>query len=149
MPDAQRSIILSVKKPLGNRMWWSALALTAWVAVSVLALGLILFLNWYRQSADYPGALLRADHTIYNFSPTLNIRRDTSYRSSDRFNAIYNWYSTGFQLGPEARAQSGCILMAQSFTDFNIIERQMSVMLCDTPTGRMIFVMRAVSLKWR
>jgi hypothetical protein len=136
-----------MKKPIGNRVWWG-LAITAWVAATLVALGLILFVNWYRQSADYPGALLRADHTIYNFSPQLNIRRDTSYRSADKFNKIYNWYSNGFELGPEARAQSSCILMAKTFTDLGVIERQMSVTLCDTPNGRMIFVMRSVALRW-
>jgi hypothetical protein len=138
-----------MRKPIGKRVWWWTLGIAAWVAVSVLSLGLILFLHWYRQSTDYPGALLRADDTIYKLSPTLSIRRDSTYLSGDRFNVVFNWYSSGFNLGPESYAQSGCALMARSFSDFNFIERQMSVMVCDTPKGRLIFVMRSMALKWR
>ncbi|MBM4422329.1 MAG: hypothetical protein FJ030_02925 [Chloroflexi bacterium] len=132
----------------GNR-WGLALGLIGWGVVTVAALGLVLFVSWYRQSADYPGAMLVADHTIYKFSPHLSVRRDTSYRSGDEFPRIYNWYSNGFNLGTEARDQGGCVLLAKSFTDLSVIERQMSVMICETPNGRMIFLMRSVSLRFR
>ena len=128
--------------------WWPALGLFAWVVVSAGALVGILFLSWYRDSADYPGALRVADRTIYEFNP-LYIRRDASYRSGDKFNRIYNWYSVGFELGPEMHAQGVCSLMSKSFSDFGILERDMSVMVCDTPKGRLIFVMRALSVHWR
>lgn len=131
----------------GSRAWW-AVGLAAWVAVSILALGLTLFAYWYRQSADYPGSLYMGDHTIYKFGSVPTIRRDTAYRSTDDFGKIYNWYSVGFDLGPEAYAQSQCILMARSFTDFGIVERDMSVTVCNTPKERMIFVMRSLALRW-
>lgn len=117
------------------------------MALAVLAL--ILFINQYQHSADYPGALFVGEHSIYQFNSGPIIRRDASYRSSDPFNKVFNWYSNEFDLGPETFAQSGCALMARSFTDFKIVEREMSVMVCDTPNGRLIFVMRSLSLRWR
>lgn len=123
--------------------------MVAWITIAVAALGLALLVNWYQRSTDYPGALYVGDHTIYQFNPNPTIRRDASFRSSDPFNKVFNWYSSGFDLGPETFAQSGCALMARSFTDFAVVEREMSVMVCDTPNGRLIFVMRSLSLRWR
>lgn len=133
-----------------NRRWWLVLGIAAWVLVSLLALGLVLFGYWYRQSADYPGSLaVGGDHTIYKLSPVPTIRRDTAYRTTDAFNKVYNWYSSGFKLGPEAYAQSACIMMGHSFTDFWFVRREMAVTVCDTPKERMIFVMRSLELRWR
>src|SRR5262245_49301711 len=101
----------------------------------------------FRDAADYPGATRIAGNNLYRFWPHLSVRRDTTYRTSDPFPAVYNWYSSGFKLGPEAYALSNCIQMARSFTDFYVIERQMSVMVCDTPGARMMFVMRTLSLR--
>jgi len=123
------------------------LGVSAWVAVAAAILGLILFVSWYRRAADYPGAVRMAEQTVFKYSPSLSVRSDTSYRSSDEVPAIYNWYSNGFKLGTEAHAQSGCIQLAKSFTDLGVIERYMSVMMCDTPHGRMIFVMRSLYLR--
>ena len=137
-----------IKRLTNRRVLQWTLAITTSVGLAVALVGLVLLVNWYRQSADYPGSLYLGDNVIYKFSP-LVIRRDSSYRSTDEFGKIYNWYSVGFDLGPEAYAQSQCILMARSFTDYRIIERDMSVTLCDTPNGRMIFVMRSLALRWR
>jgi hypothetical protein len=130
------------------KRWWT-IGLVAWAVIALAALTLVLVINQYQHSADYPGALFVGDHTIYQFNPSPVIRRDASYRSSDPFNKVFNWYSSEFKLGPETFAQSGCALMARSFTDFKIVEREMSVMVCDTPNGRLIFVMRSLSLRWR
>jgi hypothetical protein len=130
------------------KRWW-LIGLVAWIAFALAALALILLINDYQHSTDYPGALYVGDHTIYQFSSGPIIRRDASYRSSDPFNKVFNWYSSGFGLGPETFAQSGCALMARSFSDFEVVEREMSVMVCDTPNGRLIFVMRSLSLRWR
>ena len=102
----------------------------------------------YQQAGNFPGATLVADHTIYKGVPHIFMRRDTSYRTTDPFPNVYNWYSSAFDLGPETRAQSSCILMAKA-TTWLAIERQTSVMVCDTPSGRMVFVMRSVGLRLR
>jgi len=132
-----------------NRTIWWALGIAGWLAISLAALALILFVNWYQQSAVYPGSLVMgSDHTIYKLSPVPTVRQDSAYRSTDAFGKVYNFYSSGFELGPESYAQSTCILMAHSFTDFWVIRRQMTVTLCDTPQDRMIFVMRSLELRW-
>jgi hypothetical protein len=131
-----------------NRWWW-LLGVVGCVGLAALVLAAVLFVAWYRQSANYPGALAMGDSTLYRYNPNVFIRQDASYRSSDPFNDVFNWYSSGFDLGPETFAQSGCALMARSFTDLAVIERQMSVMVCDTPNGRLIFVMRSLSLRWK
>jgi hypothetical protein len=127
-------------------LWWAGLAGWVGLTLAVLTIGLLLF--WYRQSADYPGSLYMGDHMIYVLSPMPTIRRDTAYRSTDDFRSIYGWYSGGFKLGPEAYALSSCITMARSFTDFGVLQRDMSVTVCDTPKERLIFVMRTVAVQW-
>jgi hypothetical protein len=102
----------------------------------------------YYKAADYPGATQVSDHTVTKVLPSLTLRRDTSYRTQDAFPVVYNWYSSGFRLGPERRAQSACILMERSQT-WLAVEQRMSVMLCDTSSGRMIFVMRSIGLRSR
>ena len=132
-----------------DRRWrWSLLALAGAVLALCLS-GAFVRIVRYRGAADYPGAMLVSDHSVYTPGPYPSIRRDTSYRTLDPFPKVYNWYSSGFGLGPEARAHSGCILMADAGTSLRLVERQMSVMLCDTPKGRMIFVMRSLALHYR
>jgi hypothetical protein len=103
----------------------------------------------FRAAGDYPGSVLVSDHSLYHGAPRLSVRRDTVYRTSDPFPRVYNYYSNGFDLGPEQRAQSSCILMADAVTHFRLVATAMSVTLCDTPSGRMIFVMRSVGLRFR
>jgi hypothetical protein len=127
-----------------------------WVLVALALLGVagVLFmvltawaLSVMYQAADYPGAQMTSDNQITIWAPNPTLRRSTSYLSDDSFRAIYRFYSVGFDLGPEAHAESGCILMADSETTLGLIQQQMTVMLCDTPSGNAIFVMRAVSLR--
>lgn len=116
-----------------------------------LALGGTAFALWlvqYARAADYPGATLVGDQTIYKYVPHIVMRRDSSYRTTDPFPEVYNWYSNQFSLGPETWAQSACIQMAKA-TTWAVIERQTSVMVCDTSNGRMVFVMRSVGLRLR
>ncbi len=125
---------------------WSALALAALAAGVVLASGAWLLVR-YQNAADYPGASLMAGQNIYSLWPNPTVRRDSSYRTRDPFPAVYNFYSAGFQLGPEDYAESNCIQMARDFTDLRVIERHMSVTVCTTPSGPMIFVMRSLTLR--
>ncbi len=126
---------------------WTLIA--AGVALALTGLALVRFVWDFRNAADYPGAVFLGEHNLYKFWPHPVIRRDTSYLTSAPFGEVYNFYSNGFNLGPEQHALSQCILMANSTTAVWIIENEMAVTLCDTPSGRMIFVMRAVSLRRR
>src|SRR5262249_6794905 len=112
--------------------------------------GVVLSFLLYRtyHATDYPGATRIADQNLTLYAPNLVVRRTTVYRTDDPFNKVYNWYSTGFTLGPETYAQSNCILMSKSASRGWQIEEQMSVTVCNTPTGRMMFVMRAVMFRY-
>jgi hypothetical protein len=124
--------------------------------VCALALGLAVLI-WggaglvvYRAftEIDYPGSTSASKQFITKTSPGFVVRSDSVYRSKDAFNRLYDWYSTGFSLGPERHAQGKCILMARSTRILWRIDQNMSVMLCDTPSDRMAFVMRSFSIRY-
>ncbi len=135
-----------MRRGSGVRLLWGALALAGLAALVALASGAWLLVR-YQDAADYPGAVRMASQNIYNVWPNPTVRRDSTYRTSDPFPTVYNFYSSGFALGPEVFAQSNCIQMARSFTDWHVVERTMSVMVCDTPAGRLVFVMRSLTLR--
>ncbi len=124
-----------------------------WLVASVLltlaGLGLARSFLLWQDAADYPGATVVSGDSRYKFWPRPVLRRDTAYQSTDTFNDIYNFYSTGFSLGPERYAQGTCSLMANSTTLAGFIEHEMSVMLCDTSEGRTILVTRIIVLRFR
>lgn len=99
----------------------------------------------FRSAADYPGSLIISDHVLTAFIPHPVLRRDTSYRTADDFPTVYNFYSTSFDMGSERRAQSGCIHL-DSTRSFVLVRHDISVTVCDTRNGRMVFVNRAVAL---
>lgn len=99
-------------------------------------------------AADYPGAQRIGSDTMLRSTTGLAVKRTSVYRSSDPFSAIYNWYSQRFDLGPEAHAQGGCILMGRSFTTLWVVKEQITVTLCGTPNGQMMFVSRSSVLPY-
>jgi hypothetical protein len=99
------------------------------------------------RAADYPGARLVTNHNLYR-PGQLAIRRDTTYRTQDTLPQVYHWYSSGFELGPESSAHSSCITMERS-TTWLVVEQHIGVMVCDTPTGRLVFVERSAGLRLR
>jgi hypothetical protein len=133
----------SPKRNTGRIALGMAIVVAVTLGLFVLAAIPSLLKVW--RSADYPGASRLSDHSNYTLGH-LSYRRDTAYRTKDPFPVVYNWYSSGHNLGPEEHAQSNCISMERSFREFYIIERYMGVTLCDTRDGRMIFVTRIVEL---
>lgn len=129
-----------------NRRWLIGLGLAGWTVTTVAALAIVLSIFFIRSAADYPGAMLVSDHSLYRISPRLYVRRDTSYRTTDAFPVVYNFYSNGFKLGPEKHAEGSCILM-ENTQSIGVLQNNMAVMLCDTQNGRMIFVMRSFTLR--
>lgn len=114
--------------------------------LAAAALGMIIVLTFVqdRNAARYPESTSISRHDNYTGLPT-QFRWDNSYQTDDNFTRVYNWYSIGFDLGSEARALGGCILLEGS-KKWTVIRRYMSVMLCDTPRGRLIYVTRFTSL---
>ena len=110
-----------------------------------IATSAVFALRHERQAAHYPGSVPISSHDNYKGLPT-HIRWDNTYRSDDSFTKVYHWYSTGFELGSEARANGRCILLEGSRRRA-LLERHMSVLLCNTPNGQMIYVSRFTSLR--
>lgn len=98
--------------------------------------------------ADYPGAIRSASETKLRYTPGLVLRRVSAYRSSDPFPKVYQWYSRRFDLGPESHAQGACVNMGRSFTTLWLIKEQITVTICGTPNGQMMFVDRSSVLNY-
>lgn len=98
-----------------------------------------------RNRARYPGSVALTGHSNYSALPS-QFRWDNSYRTTDPFPTVYEWYSTTFNLGAEARALGECILLDGTTSAF-VVERYTSVVLCDTPTGRLIYVTRSTAFR--
>lgn len=120
----------------------------ALVAAVVLCGALGLPLYQFSKAIEYPGATSVAAQSLTLFRPNFALRRTAVYRTNDPFNKVYTWYSTTFELGPEAYAQSNCILMNKSSTIGWGLEQQMSVTVCNTPKDQMMFVMRTVLFRY-
>lgn len=100
-----------------------------------------------RQTARYPGSTPISNHSNYKGLP-FEFRWDDSYHTSDNFVDVYSWYSITFDLGSESRALEKCILLEGTDSAF-VTRRSFSVLLCNTPSGQMIYVTRTTSLKAR
>lgn len=109
----------------------------------VLLAGLLLRND--RAAARYPDSIPLSSHENYSGLP-FSYKWDNTYRSGDPFPDVYNWYSSGFDLGPEMRANGRCILMEDTRKQF-FATRTMSVLLCNTPNGNLIYVSRSTSIR--
>lgn len=105
--------------------------------------GVILF-NRARHAGRYPGATPISTH--YKLRLPYSFRWDNSYHTADPFPVVFNWYSTKYGLGSENRALGSCSQL-QADQPQLIGQGLMSVILCNTPTGRMIYVSRYTSLR--
>lgn len=115
----------------------------------VLIWGGLAYMSWQTyHAAEYPSATAIDASDTARASPNLTFRRVETYRSTDPFNKIYNWYSQRFGLGPERFANSNCLLMARSSNILGPIALNASVMVCNTTTDRMMFVQRTYMLKY-
>ncbi|MFQ5575508.1 MAG: hypothetical protein ACE5G8_00825 [Anaerolineae bacterium] len=133
------------KNRVENQTWVWGCGLAALLIAAALGAVTGLALNQDHRAAQYPGAVLISSHSNYSSLPT-HYRWDNAYQTTDSFTAVYNWYSTRFRLGAEARALGGCILLEGTNRRLTV-ERRMSVLLCDTPTDRKIYVTRSTSLR--
>jgi len=81
-----------------------------------------------------------ASHSNYSGLPS-GFRWDDTYRTTDNFIEVYNWYSVKFDLGAEARANGRCLLLEGTQEQF-FLERSITVFLCNAQDGQTIFVSR-------
>ncbi|MFQ5611834.1 MAG: hypothetical protein ACE5H9_06840 [Anaerolineae bacterium] len=133
---------------MGSQRLMLGVGLVVLVFIVLAGILLALLVIQDRQADHYPGALLVSEHNVYETFPQFFIRWDATYRTSDDFPRVYNWYSSGFKLGPERRANSNCVLLEGSSRWF-VIVRNTAVLVCDTPLDRMMFVQRSTTLRYR
>lgn len=128
-----------------NQKILAGCAFAAVTAVIIIGALLVVAFNRDRQSAQYPGSQAISAHSNYRGLPR-QYRWDNTYRTGDSFTAVYNWYSTTYDLGAESRANGKCILLEGSNTRLSI-RRQTSVLLCNVGEQQMIYVTRSTILR--
>ena len=119
-------------------------SLSLFLALLMCGLATVAFAQ-ERGAARYPGALAVTSHSNYRGLP-YEFRWDDTYLTSDNFTNVYNWYSITYDMGAEARANEKCILLESTNRQL-IARRHVTVSLCNTPDGQMIFVTRSTSLR--
>jgi hypothetical protein len=133
---------------LQPKLIWAGIALAA-LSIAIVFFGLLsIMIVQDREAAWYPGSEKITNHDVIRIFPNFFYRQDSSYKSQDDFTSVFNWYSGGFHLGPEKTAQGGCSLMYNT-EDIYFIQRVISVTVCNTTSGRMVFVQRTLSLNLR
>lgn len=116
------------------------------IATAIIGILILLFAR-DRRAAQYPGSIPVSSHSNYKGLP-FEYRWDNSYRTTDNFTDVYNWYSIRFDMGAEARAHGDCILLEASNAQL-AFSRQISVFLCGSRAGQMIYVTRSTSFARR
>ena len=110
-----------------------------------LAFTLLALFNRDRQMVQYPGSIPISAHSNYASLPS-TYRWDDTFRTDDEFTAVYNWYSVNFNMGAESRANGACILL-ETDDQFLRAQRFMSVFICNTQEGQLVFVSRTTTFK--
>lgn len=110
-----------------------------------LAFALLALFNRDRQTVQYPGSIPISAHSNYTNLPR-SYRWDDTFRTDDEFTAVYNWYSLNFNMGSESRALGSCIFL-EADDEFYRTQRFMTVFICDTPEGQLVFVSRSTTFK--
>lgn len=119
----------------------------ALLAIAGVIISLALAVNQTRRSTRYPGATFLSRQNIYS-PPSYTVLWDDTYLSTDSMWQIYRWYSTHFNLRLDLASHTmreNCLLLYGSKKIF-VVERRMSVTLCETPTGQTISVTRATAV---
>jgi hypothetical protein len=127
-----------------NRNALFGCGLTAMLGFLLLAWALFSAVNRERQAVHYPGSVPLANHANYRGLPR-QLRWDNAYLTTDPFNDVYSWYSIKFSLGAEVRAIGGCITLEGPIERL-FLDQAISVVICGTPNGRMIFVSRFAAI---
>ncbi len=128
-----------------NQRLLAGLGVLSLVFIFGIGFGLVSLIKQDRQQAQYPGAIPLSTHSNYKSLPR-SYRWDDSYRIDDGFRAVYEWYSLKFNTGAESRANGSCILL-ESEDQFFRAERFVSVVICGTPEGQLVFVTRTTTFK--
>lgn len=110
----------------------------------IAAILLLNIMNNDRDQARYPGATVVSSHSNYSGLP-FEYRWDDSFLVRDNFTAVYQWYSTTFNLGAEARANGDCIQLDGQTSQLQV-NRTVNVLLCTTTQGQRVYVTRITAV---
>ena len=114
------------------------------MALSIILVGsLLLLLQNERNRASYPGAkaIKGQNFTSLNLERQF-LRFENAYVSRDSLVAIRKWYSESFAISSyRSRTEDGetCVFLRQSVRD-KPINRRVLITICDTASGRSIYV---------
>lgn len=128
-----------------NQQLLLGLGILCFVFVLAIGFSLVALIKQDRQQAQYPGSIPISAHSNYKSLPR-SYRWDDTFRTDDGFRAVYEWYSLKFNTGAESRANGSCILL-ESDDEFYRVERFVSVVICGTLEGQLVFVSRTTSFK--
>ena len=150
MKPATAAFNSSMRKTLAERRILLGIVALGLLAALAVPVGLtIVRLLRAEVTVAYPGATLTSEHRLEQWLPSFWLRRDSAYRTSASFLDVHRYYSVDIGLGPEQSATSGCVVMARSDLTAHLLAEAMPVTLCDTPDGRLIYVMRSIAVRLR
>lgn len=121
--------------------------LLALILVIGLVVVVILAVNQDRQAARYPGTRLLSSHTDYTALPRHVLWHNT-YLTSDSTDDIYDWYVARFNLATvvDKWVDDECFVLYGSMKRL-AVDRDLGIMVCETPAGRTIHVTRSILLR--
>ena len=99
--------------------------------------------------AHYPGAEEMSAHIVTNGLAQLHLRRDISYKSTDDFLDVRQWYAQKFGLGLAGRETHSNCVMIEGDRELLMFKRHMSVTVCNNEQFQRIFVKRSLYIDTR
>ena len=108
---------------------------------SVIWLGFLL--QQTRQATHYPGSRLVSSHSNYTRLPR-RFKWDETYRTTDEFPEVMNWYSHALDLTGEMAAMERCVY-SEGTNQQGFISRYTSIFICDSDGSTLVFVSRTTS----
>jgi hypothetical protein len=138
--------LMTAKNQAYNQKIMVGCGLLAALILFGLTLAAVFTLKQERLATRYPGSIPIASHSNYSGLPS-TFRWDDTYRTSANFTDVYNWYSVGFDLGAESRANGRCLLL-EGTQEQLFLQRSNSIFLCNAQEGQTIFVSRLTKIQW-
>jgi len=127
-----------------RRIYWG-LAIMA--GLSLVTLVILLGYGFYRvqESIIYPQATILSSHRL-SAPPHLLFQQRFSLRSQDETPQVYAWYARNLGIGGEEAATGQCSQMGSN-QSFLFLRRRLSLTICDSKNGRMIYIQQAMLIR--
>ncbi len=120
----------------------------ALLAVIGVTAAVVFGLNREFHLGAYPGAQPVPNQNYANLNAArLYLRVENAYRTQDDLLDVYVWYEHRFGFRDYKRvyeAEGDCLLLEKS-TEALVLQRNINIIICETPAGRLILMTRIVS----